>query len=88
MLGTNFFPSRRNMAKYENSIKINLEPFMGGYKADLKDLITKTVQRILALVKYSGDTENLIIKLSAGFDGSGSHVQRAGRSANINTKVG
>ena len=88
MLGPNFFPSRRQMSKYELSIKIDLEPFMGGYKVDFKDAISKTVQRILELKKYSGNSENLTVKLSAGFDGSGSHVQRAGRNANINTKVG
>ena len=88
MLGPNFFPSRRQMAKYENSLKITLEPFMGGFKANLKDVISKTVQRILLLQNYSGNTEKLTVKLSAGFDGSGSHVQRAGRNANINTKVG
>ena len=76
------------MSKYENTLKINLEPFMEGYKANLKDVITQTVQRILILQNYTGNSEKLIVKLSAGLDGSGSHVQRADRNANINTKVG
>ena len=76
------------MSKYENTLKVNLEPFMEGYKANLKDVITHTVQRILILQNYTGNSEKLIVKLSAGLDGSGSHVQRAGRNANINTKVG
>ena len=87
MLGPNFFPSRRQMSKYENTLKVKLEPFMGGFKANLKDVITQTVKRILKLKNYSGNSETLTVKLSAGFDGSGSHVQRAGRNANINTKV-
>ena len=57
-------------------------------KADLKDAITKTIQRILLLINYSGNCNNLRVKLSVGFDGSGSHVQRSGRNAKVNTKVG
>ena len=86
--GPTFLPSRRKMAEYENSLKVKLEPFQGGHKADLKEVLTKTIQRILEVQKYSGDIEKLIVKLSAGFDGSGSHVQRAGRNSTINTKVG
>ena len=88
MLGThNVFPSKNMVKKYEDSIKVKLTPFMGGYKADLKDVITQTIQRILLSINYTGDSKKLTVKLTAGFDGSGSHVQRAGRMSNINTKV-
>ena len=87
-LGSNFLPSRRKMSEYENSIKIKLEPFQGGHKADLKEVLTQTIRRTLEAIKYQGEIEKLIVKLSAGFDGSGSHVQRAGRNSNVNTKVG
>ena len=87
LLPPNVLPSKDKVKQYEDSIKILLEPFMGGYKADFKDAVAKTIIRILDLKKFTGNVEKLIIKLSAGFDGSGSHVQRAGRDSDLNTKV-
>ena len=90
MLGhSNVLPSKASVKKYEDSIKIELTPFMGGYKCDLKDAITKTILRILKLKNYSDkNCKKLVVKLSVGFDGSGSHIQRSGRGAKVNTKVG
>ena len=87
LLPPNILPSKDSVKKYEDSIKIALEPFLEGYKADFKDAVVKTIKRILDLKNFSGNVEKLIIKLSAGFDGSGSHVQRAGRDSDLNTKV-
>ena len=90
MLGhSNVLPSKDAVKKYEDKIKIKLEPFLGGYKADLKDAITKTVLRILKMKNYSDkNCKQLIVKLTAGFDGSGSHIQRSSKHAKVNTKVG
>ena len=88
MLGThNVLPSKNMVKKYEDSIKIELTEFLGGYKANLKDILTKTIQRILQLKNYSGSCKKLKVKLSGGFDGSGSHIQRAGKMSTVNTKV-
>ena len=87
LLPPNVLPSKDKVKKYEDTIKIELKPFMGGYKCDFKDALNKTIKRILDLQNYKGNPEKLIVKLSAGLDGSGSHVQRAGRDSNLNTKV-
>ena len=87
-IGKHALPTQSTIKKYEDSVKIKLTPFLGGHKADLREAITKTIQRILELKKYScKDISKLIVKISAGYDGSGSHVQCAGRDSNINTKV-
>ena len=83
----NVLPSKNMVKKYEDSIKIPLTPFLGGYKCNLKDALIATIQRILKSINYTGDSTKLKVKISAGFDGSGSHIQRAGRMSNINTKV-
>ena len=88
MLGLhNVLPSKNKVKKYEDSIRIELTPFLGGYKANLKDVLTKTIQRILLLKNYKGNSKKLKVKLSGGFDGSGSHIQRAGKMSTVNTKV-
>ena len=84
---SNVFPSKNKVKEYEDSIKIEVTEFFGGYKADFKDAFTQTLLRILKLKNYDGDINKLIVKISAGFDGSGSHIQRAGRMSDINTKV-
>ena len=87
-LGTsNVFPSKDKVKKYEDSIRIELTEFLGGYKANLKDLLIKTIQRILESINYTGSCKKLKVKLSGGFDGSGSHIQRAGKMSNVNTRV-
>ena len=87
-VGTHALPTRSAIKKHEDSIKIPLTEFMGGYKAEFKEAIKQTIQRILKLKKFSDeDCSKLTVKLSAGFDGSGSHVQRAGKDSEINTKV-
>ena len=87
-IGPHALPTRSAIKKHEDKIKIKMSPFMGGHKADLKDAITKTIQRILQLKNFSDkDCSKLSVKMSAGFDGSGSHVQRAGKDSEINTKV-
>ena len=87
-VGPHALPSRYSVKKHEDSIKIPLTEFMGGYKADLKEAIRITIQRILKLKEFSDeDCAKLRVKLSVGFDGSGSHLQRAGKDSAINTQV-
>ena len=87
-IGRHALPTRSAVKKHEDSIKIKLTPFMGGYKADLKDAIIKTIQRILQLKNYNyTDSSKFTVKISAGFDGSGSHIQRAGKDSGVSTKV-
>ena len=88
MLGHhNVLPSKNKVKQYEDSIKIELTPFLGGYKANLKDVLAKTIQRILQLKNYKGSSKKLKVKFSGGLDGSGSHIQRAGKMSTVNTKV-
>ena len=87
-LGTsNVFPSKDKVKKYEDSIRIDLTEFLGGYKANLKDVLIQTIKRILESINYTGSCKKLKIKFSGGFDGSGSHIQRAGKMSNVNTRV-
>ena len=87
-IGKHALPTQSQIKKYEDMVKIKLTPFLGGHKADLREAIIQTIKRILELKNYSDkDISKLTVKISAGFDGSGSHVQRAGRESNINTKV-
>ena len=86
-LSPKYFPSKDKVKKYEDSIKIDLTEFLGGYKANLKDVLIKTIQRILESINYTGSCKKLKVKLSGGFDGSGSHIQRAGKMSNVNTRV-
>ena len=87
-IGKHALPTQSQIKKYEDKVKIKLTPFLGGHKADLREAIIQTIKRILELKNYKDkDVSKLTVKISAGFDGSGSHVQRAGREANINTKV-
>ena len=48
-VGPHALPSRSAVKKHEDSIKIPLTEFMGGYKAEFKEAIKITIQRILSL---------------------------------------
>ena len=60
---------------------------MGGVKGEFKEIMEKTILRILESVNYdSSNCTKLNIKLVTGMDGSGSYIQRGGKNANIDTK--
>jgi hypothetical protein len=73
-----------------NELMPTLEPFMKGVKANLKEALTKTIQRTLEINPHPGFELGLggymTAKVACGFDGSGSHAQRTGKDVNVNTR--
>ena len=80
------FPTKYQLDKLAEEMKIPLSDFMNGKKTNFSENISKTLERLLASLDYqANDDSEFSVKIGAGFDGSGSHIQRGGKKARVNT---
>ena len=86
---TIIMPTKHAIKDYlDDYVKPKLEQKMDGVKGKFSDLLERTVLRRLKGVGFEYNYQRLTVKVACGFDGSGSHKQKGGRTLKkgINTK--
>ena len=86
---TIIMPTKHAIKDYlDDYVKPKLEQKMDGVKGKFSDLLERTVSRRLKGVGFEYNYQRLTVKVACGFDGSGSHKQKGGRTLKkgINTK--
>ena len=80
------FPTKYKLDQLAEEMKLPLTDFMNGKKTNFSENISKTLERLLISLDYeTNEDSQFTVRIAAGFDGSGSHIQRGGKKARVNT---
>ena len=80
------FPTKYKLDQLADDMKLPLTDFMHGKKTNFSENLSKTLERLFVSMDYKPNEDSQFsVRLAAGFDGSGSHIQRGGKKARVNT---
>ena len=78
-------PSSDKVSQQENALTPKATPYLDGVKYDLKECLSRTVERIFGILHLEEIPKEITVKGVLGEDGSGGHVQRRGKDIDIPT---
>ena len=80
------FPTKYKLDQLAEKLKLPLTDFMNGKKTNFSENISKTLEHLFESIDYQPNEDSeFSVTIATGFDGSGSHIQRGGKKARVNT---